>query len=140
LTLHQSPRPVSNPAFCLRPAGAPRLLSLNSYHYPRGGSDQVYFQHAALMAEQGWDNAFFSMHHPRNLASEWSAYFVDELEFGHDYSAWRKLQMAGKVVYSFEARRKLRGLLDAYRPDVAHVHCLYHHLSPAVLPVLRGER
>ena len=135
--LSQSSSPASNPTGRPRPAGAPRLLSINNYHYPRGGSDQVYFQHAALMSDQGWDNAFFSMHHPRNLASEWSDYFVDELEFGHDYSAWKKLLMAGKVIYSFEARRKLRALLDVYRPDVAHVHCLYHHLSPAVLPVLR---
>ena len=117
----------------------PRLLSINNYHYPRGGSDQVYFQHANLMGEQGWLNAYFSMHHPRNIDSAWSQFFVDEIEFGHDYGALRKLVMAGKVVWSFEARRKLRSLLGEFRPDVAHVHCLYHHLSPAVLPLLHEQ-
>jgi glycosyltransferase involved in cell wall biosynthesis len=121
------------------PGRPSRLLSLNNYHYPRGGSDQVYFQHAQLMQDQGWETACFSMHHPRNLATPWSRHFVDEIEFGHDYSPWRKFVMAGKVVWSFEARRKLSGLLQEFRPDVAHVHCLYHHLSPAVLPLLHDE-
>ncbi len=117
----------------------PKLLSLNSYHYRRGGSDAVYFDHAALVGEVGWENGFFSMHHPQNISSPWSRHFVDELEFGHAYRLPQKLVMASKVIYSFEARRKLKGLLSEFRPDVAHVHCIYHHLSPSVLPLLREE-
>lgn len=117
----------------------PKLLSLNSYHYRRGGSDAVYFDHAALMEELGWENGFFSMQHPKNIETPWSRHFINELEFGHAYSLPQKLAMASKVVYSFEARRKLRGLLAEFRPDVAHVHCIYHHLSPSVLPLLRQE-
>lgn len=114
----------------------PRLLNVNSYHYRRGGADKVYFEHAELMASQGWRNAYFAMHHPRNLPSEWSAHFVEEIEFGHDYSPLEKLRKAATAVYSFEARRKLRTLLQDYRPDVAHLHNIYHHLSPSILPVL----
>lgn len=115
------------------------LLNLNSYHYRRGGSDAVYFDHAALMEEVGWRNAYFSMRHPRNLSSRWDKYFVDELEFGHTYGFGQKLLMSSKVIYSFEARKKLKGLLSEFVPDVAHVHCIYHHLSPSVLPLLREE-
>ncbi len=114
----------------------PRLLSVNSYHYRRGGSDVVYLDHAALLESQDWENAFFSMRHPNNLPTAWSRFFVDEIEFGHSYSLAQKFAMAGKVVYSLEAQRKLAGLLREYRPDVAHLHCIYHHLSPAILPTL----
>jgi glycosyltransferase involved in cell wall biosynthesis len=115
----------------------PRLLSVNSYHYPRGGADNVYFRHAALMEELGWRNAYFAMHHPRNLATEWSRFFVDEIEFGHAYSLAQKVVKAGQVIWSFEAQRRLRRLLAEFRPDVAHLHNIYHHLSPSILPVLR---
>jgi glycosyltransferase involved in cell wall biosynthesis len=118
--------------------GVPKLLSVNSYHYRRGGSDVVYLDHAALMESLGWDSAFFSMHHPKNLSTPWSSYFIDELEFGGDYSLSQKLTMAVKVVYSFEAQRKLRALLQDFSPDVAHLHCVYHHHSPSILPVLSG--
>lgn len=113
-----------------------RLLSVNSYHYRRGGSDAVYLDHAGLMEELGWENAFFSMHHPKNNPTPWSKYFIDELEFGHAYSAAQKLVMAAKVVYSFEAQRKLRRLLDDFKPDIAHLHCIYHHQSPSILSTL----
>lgn len=113
-----------------------RLLSINNYHYRRGGSDVVYLEHAALMEELGWENGFFSMQHPKNFDTPWSRYFVDELEFGHAYGLADKLGMAAKVVYSFEAQKKLKQLLQDFRPDVAHLHCIYHHLSPSILSTL----
>ncbi len=119
-----------------RPA---RLLSLNSYHYKRGGSDAVYFEHDELFSKNGWDTAFFSMHHEKNLPSPWSRYFIDELEFGSSYSPVQKIKMAGKVIYSFEARNKLNKLINDWRPDIAHAHCIYHHLSPSVLGVLKDQ-
>lgn len=116
-----------------------RLLSINSYHYRRGGADGVYFDHAALFESIGWQNAFFAMHYPKNLATPWSRYFVDEIQFGHDYGIVEKIGKASKVVYSFEARDRLARLLRDFRPDVAHVHNVYHHLSPSVLSLLRRE-
>jgi glycosyltransferase involved in cell wall biosynthesis len=114
----------------------PSLLNINNYHYRRGGSDGVYLDHAALMESRGWQCGYFSMQHSKNLDTRWSRYFIDELEFGEAYSLTQKLSMASKSVYSFEARSKLRGLLREFHPDVAHLHCVYHHLSPAILPVL----
>ena len=114
----------------------PKLLSLNTYNYRRGGSDAVFLDHDALFREMGWETAVFTMHHPKNEPSLWSPYFADELEFGHAYSIWNKMAMAGKVIYSWEARNKLAKLLDKFTPDIAHAHCIYHHLSPSVLSLL----
>ncbi len=114
----------------------PRLLNINSYHYRRGGADVVYFDHARLMGELGWENAYWAMHHPRNVPSEWSDYFVDEIEFGNSYSLPDRLIKASKVVWSFEAQRKLTRLLNEFKPDIAHLHNIYHHLSPSILSTL----
>lgn len=97
----------------------------------------VYLDHAALMEEQGWRNGFFSMNHPKNFDTSWSKYFVDEIEFGHAYTLGQKLAMASKVVHSFEAQKKLKRLLGDFPADVAHLHCIYHHLSPSIIPTLR---
>ncbi len=99
----------------------------------------VFFEHDAMFRRLGWDTAVMTMHHPRNEPSPWSEFFVDEIEFGHEYGLAHKLAMAGKVIYSLEARRKLGRLLDRFRPDVAHAHCIYHHLSPSVLPLLKAH-
>jgi len=114
-----------------------RLLSLNSYHYRRGGSDAVYFDHAKLFDDLGWHNAFFSMHHPKNIESPWSKHFVKELELSHDYSLLQKISMSAKAVYSLEAQRNLKKVIEEFCPTIAHAHCIYHHLSPSVMPVLK---
>jgi glycosyltransferase involved in cell wall biosynthesis len=121
----------------LKTSTKPRLLSLNTYHYRRGGSDAAFIENDRLFSEHGWDTAVFTMHHPKNEPSVWSEYFAEELEFGFDYSPLRKAVMAGRVIYSLDARRKLTRLLERFQPDVAHAHCIYHHLSPSILPLLR---
>jgi glycosyltransferase involved in cell wall biosynthesis len=113
-----------------------KLLSLNNYHYRRGGADMVFLEHDTLFRNLGWETAVFAMHHPNNLPSPWQQYFADELELGGNYSFPKKLSMAGKVIYSREARQKLSTLLAKFRPDIAHAHNIYHHLSPSVLSLL----
>jgi glycosyltransferase involved in cell wall biosynthesis len=112
-----------------------RLLNVNTYHYRRGGSDVVYLDHAAMMADAGFECAYFAMQHPKNEPTPWSRHFIDELEFGRAYGWLEKATMAGKVVWSWEARAKLARLLDEFPADVAHLHCIYHHHSPAILPL-----
>ena len=118
----------------------PKLLNLNTYHYRRGGADAVYFDHISLFEDEGWQTAAMAMLHPKNEPSPWSKYFADELEFGSDYGLLQKIGMAGKVIYSLEAKKKVSQLIDEWEPDVAHAHNLYHHLSPSVLSALKERK
>ena len=115
------------------------LLSINSYFYRRDASEVVFIEHNRLLAERGWRVVPFAMQHAQNPPSEWTDYFVTEVEFGKRYSLPQKLARVPNVVYSLEARRKIARLIDAVRPNVAHCHSVYHHISPSVLGVLRGQ-
>src|ERR1700704_59643 len=114
-----------------------RLLSINNYYYHRGGSEAIFFEHNRMLAELGWDVVPFSMHHASNLPTPWSDYFVEDLETHGAYSLKQKLTRLPKVIYSFEARRRLGELVDRVRPDVAHGHNIYHHISPSILGMLK---
>jgi glycosyltransferase involved in cell wall biosynthesis len=113
-----------------------QLLNINNYHYRRGGADAVYLDHAELMGARGWSNSFFSMKHEKNQPSSWSRFFVDEIEYGNGYTVIEKLGKASKTIYSFEAQRNLLGLLQEFPADIAHLHNIYHHLSPSILSTL----
>lgn len=78
-----------------------------------------------------------AMHHPKNYPSKWDKYFVREIEFGNSYGVLQKASMAAKVIYSLEAKKKISNLLDDFPVDVAHAHCIYHHISPSVLVELK---
>jgi glycosyltransferase involved in cell wall biosynthesis len=110
-----------------------RLLSVNNYHYRRGGSEVVFLEHDAMFRARGWDTAVFSMKHPMNLPSEWQGFFVDEIEYDRETSVWARLQQAGKVVWSSETIANVDRLLDRFPADLLHAHGVYHHLSPSVL-------
>jgi hypothetical protein len=60
----------------LKASGKPRLLSLNTYNYRRGGSDAAFLENDRLFSSHGWDTAVFTMHHPKNEPSPWSEYFA----------------------------------------------------------------
>jgi glycosyltransferase involved in cell wall biosynthesis len=117
----------------------PTLLTVNNYHYRRGGADVVALEQADLFRARGWDVATFAMKHPSNLPSPWERYFVDEIEHGERYGPVRTAQNAVRVVWSGQARRRLGALLDVAQPDVAHLHNVYHHLSPSIIPLLHDR-
>jgi glycosyltransferase involved in cell wall biosynthesis len=111
----------------------PQLLSINNYYYRRGGSEAVFFEHNRLFEEAGWEVVPFSMQTPINEASAWSAHFVDDTDGGGRHSPLDKIKRAATAIYSLEAARRIRSLLALIRPQIAHAHNIYHHLSPSVL-------
>ena len=116
------------------------LLSINNYYYYRGGAETVFLEQNKMFQESGWNVVPFAMQSKMNLSSPWSKYFVDDIEFGERYSLPAKLARVPKVIYSFEARRKLARLIEESRPDVCHVHNIYHHISPSILSLLKQRR
>jgi glycosyltransferase involved in cell wall biosynthesis len=113
------------------------LLAINNYYYRRGGAEVVFLEHNRLFENAGWQVVPFAMRHPNNLPTPWSDYFPDEIEFGSSYGLADKIARAPRVIYSRQARARMRSLLDQVQPQVAHVHNIYHHLSPSMLPLLK---
>lgn len=116
-----------------------KLLSINSYHYRRGGADAVYLDHARLFAARGWENRFFSMEHPRNIASPDPVTLTSLVDYEFATTGKAKAVAALKSIYNVEASQKIDRLLQDYTPDIAHVHGAYHHLTPAIFPRLSGR-
>ncbi len=113
------------------------LLSINNYFYPRGGAEVLFLEQNRLFEGIGWQVVPFAMRHASNLPTPWDAYFPDEIELGGNYGFAASVVRAQRVIFSLQARRRLRALLDRVRPRIAHAHNIYHHLSPSILPMLR---
>lgn len=118
-------------------SGSPCLLAVNNYFYPRGGADVLFLEQNRIFEQIGWQVVPFAMRHPDNLPSAWAEYFPDEIEYGRTYGLRESFMRAHRVVFSLQARRKIGALIDRVNPRLAHIHNVYHHLSPAILPVLK---
>lgn len=120
------------------PLQNPTLLSINNYYYRRGGAEVVFLEQNRLFEEAGWQVVPFCMRHGKNMPSEWQEWFVDEIEFGENYSVYEKAVNAVKITYSLEARRKIAELVNRVNPTIAHAHNVYHHISPAIFSKLKS--
>lgn len=79
----------------------------------------------------------------RSISGEPTPYdrhFVPHIDFKKKSTWWGKAKLAGHALYSWEARRRLREMIADFRPDVAHVRNIYHHLSPSILWELKAQR
>ena len=116
----------------------PTLLSINNYYYQRGGAETVFISHNHIFEELKWRVIPFSMHHPKNMETPWKKYFIENIEYGDTtYTWWDKIRRAPKTIYSLEARNQLSRLLDEQKPDICHLHNIYHHISPSILSLLK---
>ncbi|MBU0481321.1 MAG: glycosyltransferase family 4 protein [Proteobacteria bacterium] len=117
-----------------------KILFANKFFYQNGGSERVFFQEREFLTGNGVEVIDFSMRDPRNLESPYSEYFVDNVNYESAGGLTGKLKTAGAFVHSAEAVAKLTALLEQERPDIAHLHNIYHQLTPSIIPVLKKHR
>lgn len=114
-----------------------RLLNVHRYRFRKGGAEAVFLDHAELFAGRGWTCAEFCMAHPENPPSPWEAYFPAAFEPKGGIGG---LLEVPRFVWSRDAQRQMARLLDDFRPDIVHIHGLYHQLTPSVLGPIAERR
>ena len=111
-----------------------RILHVNKFLYRRGGAEAYMEAVARLQVAAGHEVAYFGMEHPENPEQRYAASLAPRVEFNPlSRSPLARLGHAGRMLYSFSARRGMECVLDDFRPDVVHCHNIYHHLSPSIL-------
>ena len=117
-----------------------KILYCNKYNYPFSGTEVYLFELMQLMRERGHQVALFSMADPRGKPTPYDRYLVPNLDFKGKASWWQKAGRVGHAIYSTDARRRIRAMIEEFRPDIAHVRGIYHHLSPSILWELKAQR
>lgn len=114
-----------------------KILLINKFFFSFGGTETAFFQAAKLLQEQGHEVIFFSMAHPKNRESRQASHFVSRVDF-EEMSGWREwVRGAKRILFGSESRAQLDELLRVEKPDIAHLHNIYHHLSPTIIATLK---
>lgn len=115
-----------------------KILHVNKFLYRRGGAESYMLDVAATQREAGHDVAFLATAHPQNEPSRYASSFPRFVELDPPPPSLKgKASAVGRMLWSREARTSMERVLDDFRPDVVHVHNIYHHLSPSVLQPLQ---
>lgn len=120
-----------------------KILFANKFFYLNGGSETVFFQERNFLLDQGHYVVDFSMQHPNNLPSSYSDYFIQNIDYRNCISRrFKAIQNTFKASKNFiqnnEAIKKIGLIVNAEHPQVAHIHNIYHQITPAIIPVLKN--
>ncbi len=118
-----------------------RILHVNKFLYRRGGAEAYMEDLADLQVAAGHTVAFFGMAHPLNTHLQYSKHYPAHIELEPPPPTMiGRVRGVARMLYSTSASRGMDAVLADFRPDVVHLHNIYHQLSPSVLrPVARRK-
>jgi len=121
-----------------RKAATLRILQINKFYdsstASAGGAGTYLSVVAPRLTRAGHEVLRFGCVPPQAPQAGTLPEFIDYTQLP---SVFAKVRGALRIVHNADAARKLDTFLGARHIDVAHVHNLYHHLTPSILPVLR---
>jgi glycosyltransferase involved in cell wall biosynthesis len=114
-----------------------KVLLANKFFHTKGGSERVLFQERQFLLDHGHVVVDFSMQDSMNYPSPYAGSFVRHIDYQNAPGILNKAKQAVKFIHSPEAIKKLKRLIDKERPDIAHLHNIYHQITPSIIPLLK---
>lgn len=109
-----------------------KILMINKFLHPNGGSETYIFKLGDHLKELGHEVQYFGMEHEGRCVGNTVNAYTSDMDF-HGGSKLAKLTYPIKTIYSSEARKKLRLVLEDFQPDVCHLNNFNYQLTPSVI-------
>ena len=108
-----------------------KILMVNKFLYPKGGAETYVLKLGKILQEQGHKVQFFGLANEKNTVGNRVGAYVTNMDFGQGIR--KNLNAPFRIIYSVEARKKIRLVLDDFQPDVVHLNNIQFHLTPSII-------
>lgn len=112
-----------------------RILFVNKFLYPNGGSETYIFELGKQLKKMGHEVQYFGMEHKGRIVGNHAESYTADMDFHGGGPS--KFLYPFKIIYSREARKKIRKVLDDFRPDVVHLNNFNFQLTPSIIYEIR---
>ena len=113
-----------------------RILMVNKFLYPNGGSETYIFQLGEELQKRGHEVQYFGMEHEGRIVGNRIDSYTSDMDF--HTGKLQKLLYPFKIIYSFEAKRRMGRVLRDMNPDVVHLNNINFQLTPSVIYAVRA--
>lgn len=113
-----------------------KILMVNKFLHPNGGSETYIFQLGEELQARGHEVQYFGMEHAGRVVGNRVQQYTQDMDF-HTGKV-KKLLYPFKILYSLEAKRKLTAVLRDMKPDVVHLNNINFQLTPSVIYAVRA--
>jgi glycosyltransferase involved in cell wall biosynthesis len=117
-----------------------KIALVNYRYFVTGGPERYMFNIKEILEKNGHDIIPFSVKHHKNVGTPYESFFLDSIGNGDeiyskDYKRNLKinLQVAGRMIYSFKAKRKFKTFLAAIKPDIIYILHFQNKLSCSII-------
>lgn len=113
-----------------------KILMVNKFLYPNGGSETYIFQLGEELQKRGHEVQYFGMEHAGRAVGNRAECYTADMDF--HTGRLKKLLYPFRIIYSFEAKRKMGVVLRDMNPDVVHLNNINFQLTPSVIYAVRA--
>ena len=113
-----------------------KILMVNKFLYPNGGSETYIFKLGEQLQKKGHEIQYFGMEHAGRIVGNRLECYTSDMDF--HAGGVGKLLYPFRIIYSGEAKRKMRRVLEDFRPDVVHLNNINFQLTPSIIYAVRA--
>ena len=115
-----------------------KILMVNKFLYPRGGSESYMLKLGDELVAQGHEVEYFGMADEKNTVGNRENSYTSNMDF-HGSSIARFLYPF-KIIYSREAAKKIGKVLDSFKPDIVHMNNINFQLTPSIIYAIKKRK
>lgn len=108
-----------------------KILFVNKFLYPRGGAETYFLKIGEELTRRGHEVEYFGMYDEKNTVGNSLHLATTNMDF--HAAGPEKLLYPFRIVYSREAKRKLKEVIAAFGPDIVHLNNINFQLTPSVI-------
>lgn len=108
-----------------------RVLIVNKFLYPNGGSETYIFEIGKQLEKMGHEVQYFGMEHEERIVGNHAESYTSNMDFHKGRLA--KVTYPFKIIYSIEARKKIKKVLYDFNPEVIHINNFNFQLTPSII-------
>ena len=84
-----------------------KILQVNKFYFPKGGTERYIFELTKLLENKGHEVIPFAMKDKRNLKSYFNKYFVSNIDLSKPKISLSGFKNITRIIYSQEAKKKI---------------------------------
>ncbi len=116
-----------------------KILLVNKFLHPNGGSESYTFKLGEFLQLQGHEVQYFGMEHKDRIVGNRVGAYTSNMDFNSG-SRIVKLTYPLKTIYSNEARKKIKLVLNDFKPDIVHLNNINFQLTPSIIYEIKKEK
>ena len=104
---------------------------VNKFLHYKGGAESYALRIGEELEKVGHEVQYFGMYNVNNIKENKLNLYTSEMDF-HSKSI-KRYKYPLKIIYSFEAKRKMKKIIENFKPDIIHLNNINFQLTPSII-------